>query len=165
MIALRKYSKKDADRLVDLANHKSVSQYLTDTFPYPYTQEDAEWWISTGSMNDGAITRVIEYEGVMVGSIGLTPQIGWRNHVVEIGYWIGEAYWGNGIASNALQEMTDTAFSELGYQKIIAPVLAPNKASMRVLEKQDYELEGVLKNDVHKEGKYFDIHHFARYRP
>jgi [ribosomal protein S5]-alanine N-acetyltransferase len=135
----------------------------TSLFPYPYTQKDAKWWIQTGSKAAGAVTRVIEYQDVFVGSVGITPQVGWRDHIAEIGYWIGEPYWGNGIATDALQQMTEYVFSNLHFQKLCAPVLAPNKASMRVLEKCGYELEGILKQEVYKDGHFYDIHHYARY--
>jgi ribosomal-protein-alanine N-acetyltransferase len=164
MISLREYAEADLDRLVNMANNRSVSQYLVYTFPYPYTRDDGEWWISTGSKQNGAITRVIESEGIFVGSVGITPQSGWRDHIAEIGYWVAEAYWGKGLATAALRQMTDYAFSNRDLQKLSAAVLAPNIASMRVLEKAGYRREGVLKNEVKKSGAYFDTHHFARHR-
>ena len=164
MIALREYTDSDLDRLVKLADNENVSRYLVYTFPYPYTKEDAAWWIGIGSRHNGAITRVIEYQGVFVGSVGITPQTGWREHLGEIGYWLGEDYWGQGIATAALAQMTDYGFSHRHFRKLFAPALAPNVASMRVLEKCGYQREGILKDEVQKSGRYFDSHHFARYR-
>lgn len=162
MIELREYMASDVEDLVRLANNKNVSRYLVDTFPYPYTRSDAEWWIDTGSKEGGAVTKVIEYQGLLVGSIGIRPQTGWRSHIAEIGYWVGEAYWGIGIASEALERMSRLAFSQYAYRKLIAPVLGPNEASVRVLKKNCYFLEGVLKEEVFKDGEYFDIHQYAR---
>lgn len=162
MIGLREYTVDDIDRLVLLANNKKVSQYLIDTFPYPYTYEDAKWWISTGSKQNDAITRAIEYNDELVGSIGITPQSGWKSHQAEIGYWIGEEYWNKGIATEALRKMTDYSFSQLPFKKLFAPVLSPNKVSMRILEKNAYELEGVLKSEVNKNTRYYDIYHYAK---
>jgi ribosomal-protein-alanine N-acetyltransferase len=164
MIALREYAISDVQRLVSLANNEKVSRYLVYTFPYPYTREDAEWWIATGSKRNGAITRVIEYQGLFVGSVGITPQSGWRDHLAEIGYWLGEEYWGKGIATAALRQMTEFGFSSRNFRKLCAPVLAANIASMRVLEKCGYQREAILKNEVQKAGTYFDIHHFAQHR-
>jgi RimJ/RimL family protein N-acetyltransferase len=162
MITLRELRPSDLSRLVSLANDESVSRYLVYTFPYPYTEADAKWWINEGSKQNGATTRVIEYGGELCGLAGITPQSGWRAHLGEIGYWVGRQYWGKGIATAALQQMTDYAFVTLGLQKLYAPVLAPNMASMRVLEKCAYTLEGILKSEVRKGSRYFDIHHFAR---
>lgn len=164
MIELREYVDSDRDRLANLANNQNVSQYLVYTFPYPYTRGDAEWWIDIGSKRNGAITRVIEYQGLFVGSVGMTPQSGWRDHVAEIGYWVAEEYWGKGIATAALREMTEFGFTERNFRKLCAPVLAPNIGSMRVLEKCGYQCEGILKNEVHKSGRYFDTHQFAKLR-
>jgi ribosomal-protein-alanine N-acetyltransferase len=164
MIALREYTDSDLERLVHLANNENVSRYLVYTFPYPYTTADAEWWIATGSKQNGAITRVIEYKGLFVGSVGITPQSGWREHLGEIGYWVGEDYWGKGIATAALRQMTEYGFKSRNFLKLFAPVLAPNVASMKVLEKCGYQLEGILKGEVQKGGIYFDTHRFARHR-
>ena len=162
MITLRDYEPSDAARLVFLANNKNVSRYLVDTFPYPYTQQDAEWWIAIGSTANSTVTKVIEHNGEFVGSVGIGPQSGWKQHTVEIGYWLGEMYWGQGIATKAVGTMTNYAIADLGYKKLFAPVLGPNKASMRVLEKCGYELEGILKSEVAKDGQFFDIYHYAR---
>ena len=84
--------------------------------------------------------------------------------MAEIGYWVGQEYWGLGIATEALRQMTVLAFSELNYSKLFAPVLNPNGASMRVLEKNHYRLEGVLNKEVMKHGQYFDIYYYAKCR-
>jgi [ribosomal protein S5]-alanine N-acetyltransferase len=162
MITLRELIPSDLDRLVSLANNENVSRYLLYTFPYPYTKADGEWWINTGSKQPGAIARMIEYRSEFCGLVGITSQSGWRDHLGEIGYWVGSEYWGKGIATSALQQMTDYGFAGLQLRKLYAPVLAPNVASMRVLAKCGYELEGVLKSEVKKNGRYFDIHRFAR---
>ena len=137
MISIREYNKDDAERLVLLANNRNVSKYLALTFPFPYTKKDSQWWIETGCKLNNAINRVVEYNGEFVGGVGITPQKGWKIHIAEIGYWLGEEYWGKGIAVEALKQMTNLANSTKKYQKLFAPVLGPNKASMRVLEKNN----------------------------
>jgi [ribosomal protein S5]-alanine N-acetyltransferase len=164
MIVLREYVDADLERLVTLANNESVSRYLVYTFPYPYTLKDGEWWIGTGSKQNGCVARVIEYEGVFVGNIGIRPESGWREHLGEIGYWIGEEYWGNGIATAALSQMTEYGFNTRQFRKLYATALAPNIASMRVLEKCGYTREAILKDEVQKGGAFFDVHHFAQHR-
>jgi len=162
MIKLRDYAIADTERFAELANNENVSRYLIYTFPYPYTRQDAAQWIATGARANNAVTQAIEYRGEFVGTIGITPQTGWKAHSAEIGYWIGEEYWGRGIATAALRAMSETAFSTLGYKRLFAPVLGPNKASMRVLEKCGYSLEGILKREVSKDGSYYDGHYYAR---
>lgn len=164
MISLRDYDSSDVARLSELANNKQVSRYLVDTFPCPYTRADAAWWVNIGCREKHMITKVVEYNGEFVGSIGLRLKTGWRQHVAEVGYWIGEPYWSQGIATAALQQMTETAFA-LGYRKLYAPVLSLNVVSMHVLENCAYCLEGIHKGEVFKDDQYFDVHHYARYCP
>lgn len=163
MIKLRDYTLTDIERLVTLVNSKQVSQFLVYTFPYPYTMEDAVYWINEGSKLNGEITKVIEYEDEFVGSVAFSPQIGWRDHCAEIGYWVGEKYWAKGIATHALGEMTKYIFSTYNISKLFAPVLEPNKASMRVLEKNNYELEGIQKKEVRKDGKIYDVYRYTKF--
>ncbi|MGB5832287.1 MAG: GNAT family N-acetyltransferase, partial [Thiohalocapsa sp.] len=162
MLNLRDYRKTDAGRLVELANNERVSRYLIDTFPHPYRLQNAEGWISTGCREPGTITKVIELDGCFVGSIGLTLQSGWRSHLAEVGYWLGEPYWGQGLASTALARMSEHAFAELGCHKLFAPVMAPNRASMRVLLKSGFRLVGIMADEVAKQGRFYDVHHFER---
>ncbi len=164
MIELRDYKESDAAQLVELANNVNVSQYLVYTFPHPYTLDDAVWWITAGSRENGAITKAVEYHGELIGSVGITPQAGWKSHTAEIGYWLGEEFWGRGIATQVLERMTNEVFAGERWNKLFAPVLSPNQASMRVLEKNGYQLEGILRNEVIKNGQLFDVHHYAKHR-
>jgi ribosomal-protein-alanine N-acetyltransferase len=161
-VSLRELLPSDRDRLVNLANDENVSRYLVYTFPYPYTDTDAAWWIDTGSKENGAATRVIAFREELVGLVGITPQNGWRDHLGEIGYWVGTDYWGKGIATSALKQMTDYGFGSLRLRKLYAPILAANLASMRVVAKCGYELEGILKSEVQKKGRFYDIYQFAK---
>lgn len=97
MIILGDYEQCDLHNLCRLANNPRVSKYMTTTFPYPYTEEDATWWISTGCKE--GIIKVIEYNGEFVGSVGAHPRSAERRRSAAIGYWIGEPFWGRGIAT------------------------------------------------------------------
>ena len=161
-LILRDYRESDVDPLATLANNEKVSRYLIDTFPYPYTREDAVSWIGGGCREHGAIVKAIEADGRFVGSIGLTPQTGWRDHLAEIGYWLGEPFWGKGLGTAALNLMCGAAFGEHGFHKLFASVLAPNAPSMRILQKSGFRLAGILADEVSKHGRHYDIHHFER---
>lgn len=165
MVTLRNYASKDIEPLLVLANNYNVSRFLSYTFPYPYTRADAEWWITAGATAEGSVTKAIEYQGQLVGSVGLVLQVGWRGHLAELGYWLGEPYWGQGLATNAVQMIMESAFSDLKLEKLFASVLAPNKASMRVLEKCGFKLEGILKREVYKDEQFYDVHHYAVFNP
>ena len=105
-LQLRKFCESDLDRLVTLANNKNVSRYLTDSFPYPYTHEDAKIWIQTGYNQNETVNYAVAFDDELIGGIGITPNRGWKSHLAEIGYWTGEPYWNKGYTSWALGEMT-----------------------------------------------------------
>jgi len=152
------------DRLVKLANTRNVSRYMIYTFPYPYTEADAKFWITQGVHMNNSVMKVIEYEDEFVGSVGFVPQTGWREHIAEIGFWLGEDYWKKGIATAALTEMTCIAFEEHSFRKLYASVLAPNVGSIRVLEKCGYEQEAHLKTEVIRDGAYYDVLGYSKFR-
>lgn len=161
-IKLREYQYSDIVQLSNRANSEKVSRYMIDTFPYPYTKEHAHWWVTVGCKANGAVSRVILCDEIFVGGIGVTPQKGWKSHTGEIGYWLGEKYWGRGIAQKSVELMTEFAFKEMSLLKLFGIVLSPNKGSMKVLEKCGYQLEGVLKSEVMKHGRYYDIYHYGK---
>ena len=156
MIKIRDFQESDMDRLVELANNRNVSMYLIDTFPFPYTMDDAMWWIETGVHKNPGMDQALEYQGELVGGIGLTPGMGWKSHSAEIGYWIGETYWGKGLATAGLKEMTHRAFGEHRFTRIFASVLDPNAASMRVLEKCGFEKVGQERGFANARGEEID---------
>ena len=162
MITLRKYKESDAKRLVELADNPAVSRFLVDTFPYPYTLDDAYWWIRTGSQS--GITRVVESDGVFVGSVGAEPGSGEKRKKYGVGYWIGERYWGNGIATKALTIFADELFQTTDAERLQAWVYADNTASIRVLEKAGFTKDSEIRNALSKQGKLFDEHIYSRLR-
>jgi ribosomal-protein-alanine N-acetyltransferase len=160
MVHLRDFKEEDAEHLIKHLNNENVVKYLTTKIPYPYTAEDASWWISTGSKE--GITRAIEVEGDFSGVIGVAVGEYQYSRSAEIGYWLGEEFWGKGTASNAVAQMTSEVFSSTEIIRLFAPVFSPNKASMRVLEKCSYKFEGVLEKGIFKKGEFFNEHMFAR---
>jgi RimJ/RimL family protein N-acetyltransferase len=74
----------------------------------------------------------------------------------EIGYWLGEAFWGRGITTEALIAVTDYALSNYDVCRLYAHVFDWNGASARVLEKAGYALEGRLRKSVTKDGQTID---------
>jgi len=87
-----------------------------------------------------------------------------KNHKAELGYWLTESYWGQGIVSEAVKQIVDHGFNKLKLKRIYAYTFTPNKASQKVLLKNGFTKEGLHKKDVLKDGKYIDIITFAKVR-
>jgi len=99
-----------------------------------------------------------------VGVCGLNLQTDIYRESCEIGYWVAEPFWGNGIATTALNLLTDYAFTTLEKERVYTGVFDYNLASQKVLEKCGYKKEGVFKNALIKDGKLYDEVRYARLR-
>ena len=83
----------------------------------------------------------------------------------EIGYWIGEPYWGKGIATEAAKLITAYGFEQLELLKIFSAVFDFNKASQRVLEKAGYKLEAIIEKAICKNHKLCDEYRYGCINP
>ena len=161
---IRSWLKEDEASIVKYANNRAVSINLRDAFPYPYTSEDARNWIRAASREASDIQLAIANEEEAIGGIGLRRGEDVHRRTAEIGYWLGEPFWGMGIATRAVQTMSDYAFSHFDLDRIQAEVFEWNPASARVLEKAGYCLEGRLRRRVTKAGKTIDCFLYAKIR-
>jgi len=136
---------------------------MTSRMPFPYTINDAKWWVETGSKEQG-LYLAIDLNGECIGGVGVHFDQFEHQYSAEIGYWIAEAHWGKGIGTRAVSKMTETIFSEKETVRLFARVFSPNKASMRVLEKCGYTLEAIHRKAVFKNDEFMDEHVFVRFR-
>lgn len=157
MVTLRQWRQEDCARLAELANNRKIWRNLREPFPFPYTLPDAEGWVAHCEAREGAPAQfAIEASGELAGGIGFNALANVHRIGAEIGYWIGEPYWGRGIATSALIEASRLAFAEFPFQRLQAMVFGWNGVSMRVLEKAGYQLEGRLRRSVLKDGEVTD---------
>ena len=103
-------------------------------------------------------------EGAAVGGIGLDLRSDIFRRSAEIGYWLGEPFWGRGLTTEAVRAVTDYAFETFDLRRIDAGVFEWNRASMRVLEKAGYTCEARLRKSITKEGQTIDQLIYARVR-
>ena len=159
---VRSWRWEDCDSLVRHANNRNVWINLRDRFPYPYSKDDAKLWLEIVTALKPETNFAIAVDGLAVGGIGYSVQgdVGCRS--AEIGYWLGEEFWGRGIATQALNAVSNYAFSSSDLCRLYAHVFQWNMASARVLEKAGYTLEGRLKKSVTKDGKIIDQLLYAR---
>lgn len=153
---LRPFRRGDEPSLARHANNRKVWRNLRDTFPHPYTAEHASAWVASSLGVEPVRNFAIEIDGEAAGSIGVSPFSDVHARSAEIGYWVAEAHWGRGIATEALRAATEHAFLRFSVVRLQATVFAWNEASMRVLEKCGYAREGVLAKSVLKDGELID---------
>lgn len=153
---IRSYERNDKNALVKYANNINISKNLRDSFPYPYTEIESDMWISSTLNQNPELNFAIANSNELIGGIGLMLQPDVYRFSAEIGYWIAEPFWGKGIASLALVALTKCAFEQFDLNRIFAGVFQGNKASMRVLEKSGFKLEGRLRKSVYKENHFKD---------
>jgi [ribosomal protein S5]-alanine N-acetyltransferase len=156
-IKLRPWSRSDVASLVRYANNRNVWLNLRNIFPHPYTDADAQKWIALCEANRGPTKNfAVELNEEAVGGIGCELLGDVHCKTAEVGYWLGEPFWGRGIATATLRQMTEYVFANFDLQRIQAFVFGWNPASARVLEKAGYQFEGRLGQSVFKDGRLTD---------
>jgi len=161
-IELRQLTDADKSVMARLANNKKVWDNLRDLMPHPYTEEDAQFFISFTSHQRPTLDFAILYRNEFCGVIGLGPQHDVYRKTAEVGYWLGEPYWGKGIATKAVQLITAYGFNQLGLARIHAGIFEYNPASMRVLEKNGFVKEGVFRKNILKNDQLWDEHRYGK---
>ena len=151
---LRPWTFEDLHSLVKYANNNNIARYMTDQFPHPYTAENGKAFISYAMIETPPNILAIEIEGEAAGGIGIHPQSDIQRKNAEMGYWLGEPFWGKGIITKAIIEMVDYGFQNWDINRIYARPFGTNIASQRVLEKAGFLLEArfektLIKNDVY----------------
>ena len=102
-------------------------------------------------------------DGQAAGGVSLTLGQDIERRSAEIGYWLGRAYWGRGVITDAVRAATRYAFEELGMARVFAVPFVRNPASARVLEKAGYLNEGRMHWSALKDGELLDQWLFAAY--
>lgn len=161
-ILLRPLSDSDKYELARLANNKKIWDNVRDYFPFPYTESHAENFIMLLKSENPEVTFAIEYQRKLAGVIGLVPQNDVYRKTAEIGYWIGEQFWGKGIATAATKLITQYGLYELDFARLHTGVFEYNIASMKVLEKCGYKKDGIFEKAVFKNKKLWDEHRYSK---
>jgi [ribosomal protein S5]-alanine N-acetyltransferase len=162
---LRSLVPADADAIARYANNRGVWLNLRDRFPHPYALEDAESFIAMVQDGLHESSLAIADKREAIGVIGFTEllDVHWRS--VEVGYWLGEPFWGRGIATRALQAFSDYIFLHYDFMRLQSCVFGWNGSSARVLEKSGFTREGILRNAVCKDGRITDMLIFGKLKP
>ena len=162
---VRPWRMEDAEAVVRHANNINVARQLRDRFPHPYTRSNAIGFLKAAVSSADPSNLAIEVNGEAAGGIGYVRGTDVERYSAEIGYWLGEQYWGQGIVSEALVLVTDHVFSVVNLLRLFALPFADNVGSIRVLEKAGYTREAILHSNSVKFGKPRDQALYARINP
>jgi RimJ/RimL family protein N-acetyltransferase len=161
---IRSFAATDAESIARYANNRRVSINLRDRFPYPYTRADAEAFLDLARVQRPESDFAIAGRDEVIGGIGFHRQSDVYRLSAEIGYWLGEPFWGRGIATKAVRALADWVFATTPLVRLYAHVFDWNPASARVLEKAGFTFEGRMRRSVTKNGQVIDQLSYARVR-
>lgn len=153
---VRSWERRDAASMARHADNRNVWLNLRDAFPHPFTVAHAKTFIRAARRTTPETRFAIAVEGEAVGSIGFAPHTDVERVSAEIGYWLGEPFWGRGITTEALEAVTDYAVRTFELTRVYAVPFEWNAASCRVLEKCGYALEGRMRRSAIKDGQVID---------
>ncbi len=158
---VRSWKAADVPSLVAHANNRKIWTNLRDRFPHPYTTRDGQMFVRHARQMRPETSLAIAVNGIAAGGIGFVLQSDVDRVSAEVGYWLGEAFWGRGITTEALAAITRHAIDHHGLTRLFALPFAHNTASCRVLEKAGYVLEARLRRSAIKDGAIVDQFQYA----
>lgn len=160
---IRQWRLSDKTLLAENLNNKNILNNLRDGLPYPYTENDAENFINAmlSADEDKTYAFAITIDDKVIGSIGVFRCDNIHYRTAEIGYYIGEPYWGKGYMTSAVKQICEYIFGNTDIIRIFAEPFAYNIASCRVLEKAGFQYEGTLRNNAFKNEKMIDMKMYA----
>lgn len=161
---VRQWRLDDAPALARNANNHNIWLNLRDRFPHPYTADDAEGWVRHCARTMPVTDFAIEVAGEAAGGIGIVLSTDVERVDAELGYWLGEPFWGRGVVTGALQVFVPWVFSRFNLARLHAQVFEFNVGSARVLEKAGFTREARLRQSAYKNGRLIDQFLYARIR-
>jgi [ribosomal protein S5]-alanine N-acetyltransferase len=157
MVTIRPWNWSDAGRLTSLINNRNIWNNVRDQLPFPYTLKNADIYLQHNVEQKPPTSYAIEWNGLLTGGIGYIPKDDVYKCSAEIGYWVGEEFWGKGIVSAAIGLLVDRIQEQAPMVvRVYAEVFDYNKASMRALEKNGFYLEAIRKKAVIKNNIIID---------
>lgn len=156
---IRHWKMEDVPKLAEALNNRNVQNNLRDGLPYPYTENDAKDFIKTmlNADENTTFTFAITFNDAVVGSIGVFRKDNIHFRTAEIGYYIAEPFWGQGLGTSAVKQVCQYIFEHTDIIRIFAEPFAYNTASLRILEKSGFKYEGTLRSNAVKNDNILDM--------
>ena len=134
-LIIQKPSEKHLNSLIKELNNWNISKWLIEV-PYPYSIDDAKYWVKKTKQDQYSLN--IYLKNKLIGGVSLSNQR--ENSKWELGYWIGEEYWGNGYAIEACENLISYFFSNTNNSIIYASHMKDNIKSKKIIIKLGFKL-------------------------
>lgn len=147
-----------AKDIAELLNDSLVQKYLSSVIPFPYTEKDAQDFISLVRQDGSAVkSKTVLCDGKIAGVAGFQVKDAIdRHHVAVCGYWLGKKYWGQGIGTKVLSLVLKDAFANQEIIRAEATAFSQNEVSVMVMQKNGMSFEGKMRDSIFKGGKTYD---------
>jgi RimJ/RimL family protein N-acetyltransferase len=158
LVRLRAYRKEDIPLAQQWLNEPDMKLNLAPGVPYPYTLEDEEkWYASNSSMNDAYIFAIETVAtGEYIGGCGVNS-VDWKNSFAHVGIAVcNREYLGKGYGTEAMRLLVDFIFNEMNLHKVCLYVYEFNERAIKSYLKCGFVLEGTLRDQVFKAGRYWN---------
>ncbi len=162
-LVLRKITKDDASNILSYLSDGEVMKYygLEPFKTINDTLDEISWYQSLEKNKTGLRWGItLKEEGIVIGSCGFHNFVS-QHFRTEIGFELSRDYWGKGIAGEALKTMITYGFQQFGFQRIEALIELPNLSSQRLVEKQGFIREGLLRKYEYTRGKFDDLYMYS----
>ncbi|MDQ2850300.1 MAG: GNAT family N-acetyltransferase [Actinomycetota bacterium] len=162
---LRVPSAGDVDAITAACQDLVTQRWLP--IPVPYEREHALSFVTDIApeqrRSGSGLVRVIEVAGQVAGIIDL-KKTDWRAQVTEIGYWVGPAHRGHGLAGRATERLSRWAIEQQGMERVEITAASGNVASQRAAERAGFTREGLCRSAGYIHAGRIDLVLYARIR-
>jgi RimJ/RimL family protein N-acetyltransferase len=148
-LTLRPFRLGDASRFVTLAGNLAVAR-MTSDIPHPLHIWQCRRWLRQAR---GEVRFAIEHESELIGGVGYFCQ---RTRVGELGFWLGQDYWGQGLATEASRAVVIYAFTAGNLEALTSANFIDNTASAGILGKLGFTANGRMRTHSIARGEDVD---------
>ncbi len=159
IVILTAYDKEYLNLALKYVNNIETAGFLNPSIPYPLRKEDEEKFyndinpFANGKYNFAILKKDNkEY----IGGCGIN-HVDWKNSYCTVGIFLGKPFWGKGYGTDAMKTLLDFIFKELNLNKVKLNVFSFNKRAVKSYEKCGFSVEGILRDEVFRHGKYNDV--------
>ncbi|MFB6228416.1 MAG: GNAT family N-acetyltransferase [Halobacteriales archaeon] len=157
-VTLRTIEEEDLPFLRDTINDPAVRRHLARRGPYNMPQERA--FFENVVTDDDTLNLLVCRDGESAGTVGLQTLTS-PDGSSEIGIFLAEAFWGEGVGTEAARLVTDHAFRERDRHRVEARVIEGNAASRALFETLGFRHESTMREAAFHDGEYVDMHWYA----